>query len=357
MKTISTNKPNAKLRIHLENNHLIMYGSALESSGCVLRGALSLKLKKPTSFKSLSLHFLGKVSVSWNQVGNGYERKFNDTRIVISHTWTFLMPQQKQLHLLSAGIHTFEFDLILPGSLPESTQLDKYYNVDYQLKAVAEKPGFSRNYTAQRDIHLSRQRPNLTTDYYDSIHVTDQWTDKLSCEVSLPTKVYTYGDLIPIKINAVPLKPNLRVLYVSCTFKESITCRAVNGWFNGKNKKQGRIIEYTRKDTSSSRLVENYRWSTSIHMNVPRTITDIQCDVNNESVRVRHKLKLVLFLEHRHELHELRTEIPIIIAITDSIGVLPPYEDIWQTLPYDPLLMLTPSTSSIPPSYHSVAVN
>lgn len=72
MKTISTNKPNAKLRIHLENNHLIMYGSALESSGCVLRGALSLKLKKPTSFKSLSLHFLGKVSVSWNQGKSNY---------------------------------------------------------------------------------------------------------------------------------------------------------------------------------------------------------------------------------------------------------------------------------------------
>lgn len=61
------NKPNTKLRIHLENEHLIMYGSSTESSGCVLRGALSLKLKKSTSFKSLNLCFIGKVSVSWNQ--------------------------------------------------------------------------------------------------------------------------------------------------------------------------------------------------------------------------------------------------------------------------------------------------
>lgn len=61
------NKGNAKLRIHLENDHLIMYGSSTESSGCILRGALSLKLKKSTSFKSISLQFIGKVSVSWSQ--------------------------------------------------------------------------------------------------------------------------------------------------------------------------------------------------------------------------------------------------------------------------------------------------
>jgi hypothetical protein len=56
-----------KLKIHLENDQLIMYGSTAESSGCVLRGALSLKLSKPTRFNSLVLCFYGTISVSWNQ--------------------------------------------------------------------------------------------------------------------------------------------------------------------------------------------------------------------------------------------------------------------------------------------------
>jgi hypothetical protein len=60
-------KLSAKLKIHLENEQLVMYGSSTESSGCVLRGALSLRLKKPTSFKSLTLSFQGTMSVSWSQ--------------------------------------------------------------------------------------------------------------------------------------------------------------------------------------------------------------------------------------------------------------------------------------------------
>lgn len=59
--------PSTKLKIHLENEQLVMYGSPSDSSGCVLRGALSLRLNKPTNFKSLTLSFQGMMSVSWNQ--------------------------------------------------------------------------------------------------------------------------------------------------------------------------------------------------------------------------------------------------------------------------------------------------
>lgn len=62
-----TTKPSAKLKIHVENEQLVMYGSSSESAGCVLRGALSLRLKKPASFKSLILSFQGTISVSWSQ--------------------------------------------------------------------------------------------------------------------------------------------------------------------------------------------------------------------------------------------------------------------------------------------------
>jgi hypothetical protein len=73
---IAATKSSAKLKIHLENDQLIMYGPTTESSGCVLRGALSLKLSKATRFKSLILCFHGTISVSWNQ------REFNDVHFL-----------------------------------------------------------------------------------------------------------------------------------------------------------------------------------------------------------------------------------------------------------------------------------
>lgn len=60
-------KPNESLKIHLESDKLVMYGSSVESSGCVLRGALTLNLNQPTYIRSLYLRFYGTMSVSWSQ--------------------------------------------------------------------------------------------------------------------------------------------------------------------------------------------------------------------------------------------------------------------------------------------------
>ncbi|CEP11696.1 hypothetical protein [Parasitella parasitica] len=340
-----TNKSNAKLKIHLENDQLIMYGTSNESSGCVLRGALSLRLKKPTSFKSMVLSFYGTMSVSWSQyysvLGNGYERKYSDHRTLINHKWTFLPLQaHNKHHLLEAGYHSYEFELVLPGTLPESTHVAEYYIVQYQMKAVAERSGFLQpNYTTRHEIHLSRQKLSLSTDYFDPVTVANHWPDKLDYEISLPTKVYNHGDIIPVTIQALPLAPNLQVRYISCTFKEYMTCRAINGWFNGKNKSHGRIIHYTRRD--QERQQQQNMWSTVMHIKVPESLTDIQCDAHNDSVRVRHKLKFVMSIENEDgHISELRAILPVVIAITNSIERLPAYEETGRTMPYDPVLMM-----------------
>lgn len=355
-------KSNAKLKIHLESDQLVMYGSSTESSGCVLRGAVSLRLKKPTSLKSLVLSFYGTISVSWNQcrysftsqslwqahtnmsvLGNGYERKYSDQQILINHKWTFLPLQaHNKHHLLEAGYHSYEFELVLPGTLPESTHVAKCYLVQYQLKAVAERSSFLLpNYTARHTIHLSRQKLSLSTDYLDPVTVANHWADKLDYEIALPTKIYSHGDTIPVSIQALPLAPNLQVRYISCTFKEYMTCRAINGWFNGKNKSHGRIIHYTRRDQDRHQQQQQNMWSTVMHIKVPESLMDIQCDAHNDSVRVRHKLKFIMSIENEDgHISELRAVLPVVIAITNSIGGLPAYEETWSTMPYDPVLMM-----------------
>ncbi|KAG2206248.1 hypothetical protein INT47_007261 [Mucor saturninus] len=340
--------PSTKLKIHLENEQLVMYGSPSESSGCVLRGALSLRLNRPTNLKSLTLSFQGTMSVSWNQ-WNGYERKHSDSQILITHTWTFLPAQQNKEHSLAAGNHSYEFELVLPGSLPESTHVAKYYLVQYQLKANAERSSFLMpNYNTRRDIHLSRQKLSLSIDYLDPIMITNHWTDKLDYEINLPTKVYSHGDTIPITVRAIALAPNLKIRFVSCTFKEYMTCRAINGWFNGKNKSHSRIIYYSRMDQEGNKGVLNYQqddgdlvWSTTMNIDVPESMSDIQCDANNESVRVRHKLKFTVSIANDDgHISELRAVLPVVIAITNTVGGLPTYEETSHTLPYDPVIMM-----------------
>jgi hypothetical protein len=275
---------------------------------------------------------------------------------------------------LEAGYHAYEFELVLPGNLPESTHVDKYYLVQYHLKAVAERSTqlFSLlipKYTTRREIHLSRQK--VTTDFLDPVSVSNHWANKLDYEINMPTKVYSHGDTIRVSIQALPLAPNLSIRYVACTFKEYMTCRAINGWFNGKNKSHGRIIHYVRQDPC---IVLQDLWSTVMEIQVPESMMDIQCDASNETVRVRHKLKFTVSIENEDgHISELRAVLPVNIAITKYMNGLPAYEESWKTMPYDPVLMMalirrsTESSSSshwrrrneiisILPSYSSITM-
>lgn len=280
-------------------------------------------------------------------LGNGYERKFSDHKVLMNHSWTFLpCLSNNKVHLLAAGNHSYDFELVLPGSLPESTHVAKYYLVRYQLKALAERASFLLpNYATSRDLHLSRQKFSLSTDFLDPIMITSHWANKLDYEINLPTKVYSHGDTIPITIQAMALSPNLRIRYVSCTFKEYMTCRAINGWFNGKNKSHGKIIHYTRKDQENGQGILPFgtgvMWSTNIKIKIPESMSDIQCDAHNDSVRVKHKLKFTISIENQDgHISELRAVLPVVIAITNTIGGLPAYNETYTTLPYDPVLMM-----------------
>jgi hypothetical protein len=294
-------------------------------------------------------------------LGNGYERKYNDQQILIDHTWTYLA-SQKDSYLLDVGQYSYEFELILPGSLPESTHVARYYLVQYQLNAVAERPGFLMpNYVSRKEIHLSRQKLSITLDYLDPLIVANHWTDKLDYEISIPTKVFTFGDTIPITIQVLPLAPQLHIRYLCCTFKEYMTCRAINGWFNGKNKTHGRIIQYLRKDQNTliNRGAVRDLWSFELQIKVPESMADIQCDAHNESVKVRHKLKFIMSIENEDgHVSELRAILPVVVVITNSVDDLPAYEETWRTLPYDPALMMAlirePNSFNHLPSYRSL---
>lgn len=57
----------SKVKIHVENDNLIMYGSSTESPGCVLRGVMSLELQEPTKIKSILLELVGKMSLTYRE--------------------------------------------------------------------------------------------------------------------------------------------------------------------------------------------------------------------------------------------------------------------------------------------------
>ena len=56
-----------KTKIHVESEQLVMCGHPSESSGCVLRGVLDVRVKEPTKVKGITLQFSGKMTITWTE--------------------------------------------------------------------------------------------------------------------------------------------------------------------------------------------------------------------------------------------------------------------------------------------------
>lgn len=277
-------------------------------------------------------------------IGNGHERLFHDDRTLINHTWEFL-PKTDKLHTLEAGTFTYEFELPLPGDLPETTHVASFYLVQYRLKGTLERARFLPNNTARRTIHISRQLLPLTPEFMEAVSIANRWINKLDYEISVPTKMHSLGDKIPVSIKLTPLTNQLRIRHLSCTFKEYMICRASSGWFGGHSRAQGRVVYFVRDDQfgrdNSNQDDSFIVWNKTLVVPVPSTNSQVQCDVQNDAVRIRHKLKFVISIENPDgHVSELRAALPIQICALHSTG-LPSYEETWRTLPYDPTMMVT----------------
>jgi hypothetical protein len=285
----------------------------------------------------------------------------------LNHKWTFL-PKASKLHVLKAGSYAYDFELALSGDLPESTYVANFYTVQYQLKATIERSTFLPNMTARKWIHLSRQLLPLTPEFLEPVAISNQWANKLDYEITLPTKIYTHGDHIPINIRITPLTNSLRVRHLSCTLKEYMICRAQlhPDFLNTRPRAHGRVLFSTRDDkfgrsnhsTDSDHFVE---WAKIQTIQLPTSTQELQCDIQNEAIRIRHKIKFVLSLINADgHVSELRASLPITICAVNNTG-LPAYEEAWRSLPYDPATMLAllhpTSTNNVLPSYNSIFSN
>lgn len=56
-----------EFRIHLDDDQVILHGSAEESAGVILRGSVILNCHDQTKIKSISLKFLGVTNVNWTE--------------------------------------------------------------------------------------------------------------------------------------------------------------------------------------------------------------------------------------------------------------------------------------------------
>lgn len=255
-----------------------------------------------------------------------------EERTLFKHEWVFIAAPQKNNFLVEAGTHQWNFELALPGDLPESVEGTELGEVSYNLKAVAERPGLMPNYTDKVHIQLTRYLLPSAMEYLQSLSISNSWVDKIMYDVDIPSKVYGEGDKIPVTFRFTPIAPDIRIRSVVCVLKE-YTSYTIGSF----TKNDGRILTYISNPHFPS---EGAVWEHTEIIQVPCGCSKVHSDTENDMIRIRHKLKFIISIFNSDgHISELRAGIPIMISPINQnheMNSLPAYEDIWRTSPCDP---------------------
>lgn len=367
----------SELQIDLENEEIILLGHSSESAGKLLRGTVSLNLTEPMKIKSVTLLFIGKMKVSWSEgkglfmlllkeilshcvcmrSGIGHHQHYHkQEKDIIEHRWQFvpIMDQaHKKAYTLGAGQHKWDFELLLPGDLPQSLQAEGG-QVIYRLKAVVERTAFLQNIVKKQPVQIVRCMLPSEFELIQTLEIHNTWAEKMMYDILIPSKVYARGQLIPITFHITPIATKLRVRSLTGTLKEYCTYTA-----NECSKTDTRIIKLQRVEDpfpanppapSSSPI----SWTKVLQLDIPPMSSQMAfCDADNEMIRIRHKLKFIICLVNADgHLSELRCSVPVLIISSISrqteLNTLPAYDQSWRTVLCMESPLATPQTEYPP---------
>ncbi|KAI8638926.1 hypothetical protein BD408DRAFT_393256 [Parasitella parasitica] len=320
-----------EFRIHLDDDQVILHGSAEESAGVILRGSIILNCHEQTKVKSITLKFTGTTSVNWTEGLGSHQKHYRAERKILEKEWTYLKLKKKAHHLCQ-GQYKWEFELPLPGNLPESVN-HEMGQVRYRLKAYCDRPAFSMNYVDKRIIKVTRLMLPSCLDLSQSVVISNVWANKVAYDISIPCKVFCSNKSIPISFDLLPIAPNLKIKSVACSLKEYVTCSTLDHY-----KTEGKVINHLRDDRLSMDAATGH-WRKTELLHVPSESNHITYDMCGELIQVKHKIKFAVALQNSDgHISELRAAIPVVIAPMlpeDDDNVLPAYEDAWRSIPYN----------------------
>ncbi|CAG8520281.1 4077_t:CDS:2 [Diversispora eburnea] len=328
-----TINPSPLFQIRLEDDTLTMRGTSSESVGCVLRGQLVLSITEPTKIREIKMNFQGRSKIAWNEASTGQCYR-SEERILFQHDWIFL-PAKKNYHILQPNNYHWNFELVIPGALPETIEGCEFGNVNYRLKAVAERSKLSINLNTQRKINIQRCLSSCEElDSIQSIIVANTWTDKIDYEFTTDSKAFTLGDKIPIHMTLIPLQKKLSIVRFNCRLIEHITYQ-----IGTQVKEEFRPVH----QLNDVKLDFDQVWNKTFEFNLPNKISLCHYDSQNEIIKIQHKLKFSVIFnntgdEKDKNNSELKAALPIIITPVSSNS--------------DPSCIPAPlADSSLPPIY------
>ncbi|PYH37112.1 arrestin family protein [Aspergillus neoniger CBS 115656] len=273
--------------IRLDSDIIWLPGDSPSTGYCHVTGKVVLCLNQPLCVKDIKLHFEGRHYMNWQSFLESQEAHHympSLERLFMYQTWNFLpYPGTPSPTTLPAGNHEFPFTFCLSNSTPGT------------IEGLGDFGG--------RRIHANtrvRVRPMYRSLLLPEPKIMQEtWPQKILYRVSLPSQAYTFGSVVPIKFEFIPLCKRLEVATIHTKVEE--THRALQ---QSVSNRRSRILVkddyYPRGwDEDEYRITsdnEECWYSTTRLLHLPNDPKECLQSLSTNFLRVEHTLTIQIKL-------------------------------------------------------------
>ncbi|KAK2797084.1 hypothetical protein FQN51_008856 [Onygenales sp. PD_10] len=324
--------------IRLDDSYIVFRGSEHEAASTLLKGILVLCLSEPLAIKHLKLHLTGISRIWWvhtfhtsnllHAAAAGGSRKSGRERTLFEHTWTFKDAGKGKTEVLPADNYEFPFDIILPGSLPESIEGLRDTFITYRFKAEIGRK-YAKDIAVRKPLRIIRTLDPSALELSHAMSVENIWPNKIEYSISTPSKAVIFGTSLTVDFRLIPLLKGLVIGTITSQFVEThdfVMNPDDAEIFQVSHKSTKVIVEDTYTLDADEQLeilneeVEGYEFSRAIEL--PKSLSKCLQDADTKGIKIKHKLKFRIQL-HNPDGHtsELRATLPVSIFISPNLPI------------------------------------
>ncbi|XDT27478.1 Arrestin (or S-antigen), C-terminal domain [Nakaseomyces glabratus] len=375
---------------------VLLKGCPDEAASVLLSGNIMLSVKEPIRIKNLSLKLCGKLKLRLPDTNNKRERYYR--KVFFEHEWNSfdihgcttssynsIGPNGSLVHganddqnktmkslvcrgaksttslhnmafdstsskyyTLIKGNYELPFNIVLPGTLPESIEGIPGVLLTYNLIANLEQTNPTATILCQKHLRVIRTLSADAVELSESVLFTNTWPKKVEYSISVPTKAVAIGSTTPVNILLVPLLKGLKLGSIRMTLIEK---------YSYGSKSDPKQVEKERKVTQMKirnplkELARNVNfqddednsefkdsWDLQAYLKIPPDLMKCSPDCFTlERIKCRHQIKVVASLINPdNHISELRATLSIQLYVSPYIELFTkPYNSLYVTVEGD----------------------
>jgi hypothetical protein len=238
-------------------------------------------------------------------ISNNRVDKISD---IFLHKWApFVGPgSNSRGTTLPAGNYEWPFELVIPGSMPESVEGLSDTHIIYKLKASVARGKLAYDLHTHKPVRIVRTLDPSALELAHAMTVENVWPNKIEYQLVIPQKAIIFGTAINIEMRFTSLLKGLKIGPIKCVLNETQEFTIPGQTTHTeRNYKHSRDVDEWKFELNDEEHYHDMLGETGQDgyilnemMPLPKRLAKCLQDVDVHGIKVRHKVKFNVALHN-----------------------------------------------------------